>query len=65
MVMMQGYISAIIALVIMLIGSHKEDAICDRLLHIAYRVELRGESMRKNPVGNQPVEKINEGDLQG
>lgn len=41
------------------------DAICDRLLHNAYRLELRGESMRKKPVGNQPVDKINEGDLQG
>lgn len=41
------------------------DAICDRLLHNAYRLELRGESMRKKPVGNQPVDKINKGDLQG
>ncbi len=24
------------------------DAICDRLLHNAYKVELRGDSMRKN-----------------
>lgn len=24
------------------------DAICDRLLHTAYKIELRGESMRKN-----------------
>jgi DNA replication protein DnaC len=24
------------------------DAICDRLLHNAYKIELRGDSMRKN-----------------
>jgi DNA replication protein DnaC len=25
------------------------DAICDRLLHTAYRIELRGDSMRRKP----------------
>ncbi|MDP2718933.1 MAG: ATP-binding protein [Dehalococcoidia bacterium] len=29
------------------------DAICDRLLHNAYRIELRGDSMRNN--GNEPA----------
>ena len=27
------------------------DAICDRLLHNAYKIELRGDSMRKNERG--------------
>jgi len=32
------------------------DAICDRLLHNAYKIELKGESMRKNdsPIGTNP-----------
>jgi DNA replication protein DnaC len=29
------------------------DAICDRLLHNAYRIELRGDSLRR-PTGNNP-----------
>ena len=28
------------------------DAICDRLLHNAYRIELRGDSMRTRPGGS-------------
>jgi DNA replication protein DnaC len=28
------------------------DAICDRLLHNAYRIELKGDSMRKNTTGS-------------
>jgi len=27
------------------------DAICDRLLHKAYKIELKGDSMRKNQGG--------------
>ena len=33
------------------------DAICDRLLHNAYKIELRGDSMRtRSPVGNRNKE---------
>lgn len=35
------------------------DAICDRLLHNAYRIELKGESMRKNN-GTSPVKEKTE-----
>jgi DNA replication protein DnaC len=30
------------------------DAICDRLLHNAYKIELKGASMRKEPQGEKP-----------
>lgn len=33
------------------------DAICDRLLHNAYKIELRGESMRKNQPDNRSLDK--------
>lgn len=33
------------------------DAILDRLVHNAYRIELKGESLRKNKVGLKPDEK--------
>lgn len=36
------------------------DSICDRLLHNAYRIELRGESMRRTRVGD-----LNEGAPEG
>jgi DNA replication protein DnaC len=31
------------------------DAICDRLFHNAYRIELRGESLRRSPSTNPPA----------
>jgi DNA replication protein DnaC len=31
------------------------DAICDRLFHNAYKVDLRGDSMRKTPSGSNPT----------
>jgi DNA replication protein DnaC len=40
------------------------DAICDRLLHNAYKIELRGESMRKKPSGSKPIDDVKGGDLQ-
>jgi len=34
------------------------DAICDRLLHNAYKIELKGDSMRiKSPVGSHKIER--------
>jgi len=37
------------------------DAICDRLLHNAYKIELQGDSMRvKSPVGNRKNERKEE-----
>jgi len=39
------------------------DAICDRLLHNAYKIELKGDSMRvKSPVGNKKTEKKEDND---
>src|SRR3990172_2720219 len=32
------------------------DAVCDRLLHNAYKIELRGESMRKKQSGSKSLE---------
>jgi DNA replication protein DnaC len=34
------------------------DAICDRLLHNAYKFELKGESMRKNNLETDKGKKI-------
>jgi DNA replication protein DnaC len=39
------------------------DAICDRLLHNAYRIELRGDSMRTRP-GSTPDKREEGGDCQ-
>ena len=33
------------------------DAICDRLLHNAYRIELRGDSMRTRPASTSENER--------
>lgn len=40
------------------------DAICDRLLHNAYKIELRGDSMRKDQAGRKMIDKGKGGDLQ-
>ncbi|MBI2957248.1 MAG: ATP-binding protein [Chloroflexi bacterium] len=34
------------------------DAICDRLLHRAYRIELRGDSMRRKPTSARKIESL-------
>ncbi len=40
------------------------DAICDRLLHNAYKMELKGDSMRRNPESGKSEKRAKGGDLQ-
>ncbi len=40
------------------------DAICDRLLHNAYKMELKGDSMRRNSESGKSEKRAKGGDLQ-